>query len=70
VVAGKSFMAIWGCDMAVVGGSLRRIILAFSLAVEMAFRWSGRSNFFLVGRNIGTSSKGNGQWIKIKQIEI
>lgn len=42
-------MAIWGCDMAAFGGSLRRIILVFSLAVAMAFRWSGWSNFFLWG---------------------
>ena len=60
VVAGKSFMAIWGCDMAAFCGSLRRSILVFPLAVEMVFRWSGRRGFFLVGRNIGTSSKGNG----------
>ena len=30
-------MAIWGCDMAAFCGSLRRSILVFPLAVEMAF---------------------------------
>ena len=59
VVAGKSFMAIRDCGMAAFGWCLRGSVLAVPLAMAMAFWRSGRRGFFLMGRNIGTSSERN-----------
>lgn len=52
-------MALLGSDMVAFCRCLRRSVLVFPLAVEMDFRRSVWSDFFLVGRDIGTSSKRN-----------